>query len=236
MVLGPSSHEDVLLTPAITKFLSLQIRRLCMSAADNQEDVIELVKREDFRGNEEYVTNFDIETEIPGISEPVFQIVQEQDQESWIMRWNSEAVDRYGAKGNLASKSRKAARKFGLSDDHKEEKAYAYFEVPGDLSQEEGMAENIRGAVNTGFTVEEALEHDVEYNPQGDMFYLSIENRQGDRVYRAEIVDDEVLVGLQGYSRFRENDLGFLIPKEENYGGAVRELGEITSHMEDKRD
>jgi hypothetical protein len=76
--------------------------------------------------------------------------------------------------------------------------------------------------------VNEVLERNDRRVGGGSTFYCAVSDPDSERVYRAEPVDDEILVGLQGSSQIREDDLKLL-----GIEGADRLLSRLKSKTSD---
>lgn len=161
----------------------------------------------------EHLTGYDIEPCGEGLGH-VFQVKQRYDSSSWILRWDMETRPAGDPELDLRREFMKAAESFGLTD---VDQSYfegtlpeAYIETPESSGYfEASQVADLLGALNSGFSLDEALEKNSRASGGGD-YFMRVADGSSKRIYRVEIVGDSVLKGLEGYSRFRDADLDLI--------------------------
>lgn len=170
----------------------------------------------------QFRTGYNIMPETVKGSEPVFQTKHEHRGESWILRWSKPR--RGDPEYDLKREYERALKYLGLDDlterSWKGDLPIAYVETPEASNSFEGtQIPELLGALNTGFSVTEALETHHRETGEGGSYYFSAGNPETNRVQRTEITDSAILTGIEGYSCFREEDLSQLgnpVPDTEN--------------------
>lgn len=155
----------------------------------------------DVHNTHEFWQGYDIEPEpFPG-SEPVFQKSQSYNGEKWVIRWNKPS--RGDPKLDMVRELQKAEELF--------EPGEVYVETPNRRGYfEADQIDNLAGSLGAGFSIEEVLERGESGSADGSTLYCAVSDSASDRVYQAESVGDEVLVGLEGSSQINEEDLQFI--------------------------
>lgn len=109
----------------------------------------------------------------------------------------------------------------------------AYIETPEDSGYFEGsQIASLQGALNSGFSIDEALEKNERSSTHQDSHYFRIADPSRWIVYEVEVADDAILKGVQGYSPFREEDMGFMRGvSEDEYRELVADARRKTAHL-----
>lgn len=182
----------------------------------------------------EFRTGYNITPETVKGSDPVFQRKHDYSQESWILKWSEPGREdpEYDMKKHFES----ALEYLGLCDLNQKRWASklptAYVETPDASNSFEAVQiPELLGALNTGFSVTEALETHHRETGEGDSHYFTVGNPEMGRIRTAEITDSAVNISIEGCSRFREDDLSQLSYPNLETEDLLSKLEEKTSDM-----